>query len=143
MLKQCKYCGEDYKTSHKTSNYCSRACRNKDVCIGKKHTKEHIEKIKESCQGINKGENNGMWNGNPKQFYPKEFTVQLKEKARERDNYECVRCGGKPQDVHHVDGDRKNNELDNLMTLCRSCHMKEHFENKANFKFYNGVLDPT
>jgi DEAD/DEAH box helicase domain-containing protein len=52
--------------------------------------------------------------------------------ARERDQYRCRICGlsesGKPHHVHHkvpfrmfVDPD-KANELDNLVTLCSSCH---------------------
>lgn len=49
-----------------------------------------------------------------------------------RDNFQCVKCGAaKSLVVHHIDGngrgsDNPNNELSNLVTLCRSCHMKEH-----------------
>lgn len=28
--------------------------------------------------------------------------------------------------VHHIDGDQRNNELDNLMPLCQSCHVRVH-----------------
>jgi hypothetical protein len=31
-------------------------------------------------------------------------------------------------EVHHVDGDRNNNEPDNLIPLCRDCHMQLHTE---------------
>lgn len=36
----------------------------------------------------------------------------------------CSRCG-KPNatDVHHIDGDHRNNDLANLTRLCRSCHV--------------------
>jgi len=37
---------------------------------------------------------------------------------------ECGRQGGR--DVHHKDGDFRNNALGNLTRLCRSCHLKEH-----------------
>ena len=30
------------------------------------------------------------------------------------------------QEVHHKDGDHKNNEIDNLVGLCKSCHSREH-----------------
>ena len=48
----------------------------------------------------------------------------------ERDIYECVMCGndgswcGKPLPLQldHIDGDRKNNDLDNLRWLCPNCH---------------------
>lgn len=28
--------------------------------------------------------------------------------------------------VHHIDHDRNNNTIDNLILLCKSCHQKEH-----------------
>jgi 5-methylcytosine-specific restriction endonuclease McrA len=30
--------------------------------------------------------------------------------------------------VHHIDGNRSNNNLENLILLCRQCHMKTHSE---------------
>ena len=54
-----------------------------------------------------------------------------KEEVRERDQV-CRQCGKTPEengralDVHHVDPYRytANNSLDNLIALCRSCHMR-------------------
>lgn len=50
-----------------------------------------------------------------------------------RDNYKCVKCNTDYKlIVHHIDGSRKygaskmNNNLSNLITLCRECHAKEH-----------------
>lgn len=39
----------------------------------------------------------------------------------------CARCG-KPRatDVHHRDGDWRNNDRANLERICRKCHLKEH-----------------
>ena len=40
----------------------------------------------------------------------------------------CATCGStKNLDVHHKDGNWKNNEMSNLETLCHSCHMKLHW----------------
>ncbi len=64
--------------------------------------------------------------------YPFEFNRQLKEQIRARDNYTCQDCGIAQYayirllDIHHRDGDKHNLSLDNLVTLCLSCHMKEH-----------------
>jgi len=33
-------------------------------------------------------------------------------------------------DVHHKDKNYKNNEISNLETLCHSCHMKLHWQQK-------------
>jgi len=51
--------------------------------------------------------------------------------ALERDGYKCTRCGATENlAMHHIDGsgqtDHPNNELDNLETLCDSCHTKHH-----------------
>jgi len=39
----------------------------------------------------------------------------------------CVTCG-KPnaRDVHHRNGDRNDNRLENLTRLCRGCHLRQH-----------------
>lgn len=39
----------------------------------------------------------------------------------------CERCGFVPEhacqlEIHHIDGDRKNNAVNNLQTLCSNCH---------------------
>ena len=49
-----------------------------------------------------------------------------------RDGYKCVQCGmtddehkrkwGRPITIDHKDKNRKNNSLNNLQTLCLSCH---------------------
>jgi len=55
--------------------------------------------------------------------------------AIERDFYRCVKCGEPNVEkliVHHIDESRKlgidkmNNNLDNLMTLCKPCHARIH-----------------
>lgn len=39
----------------------------------------------------------------------------------------CAICGSiENLDVHHLDGNIKNNSTDNLETLCHHCHMKLH-----------------
>jgi len=39
----------------------------------------------------------------------------------------CSKCGSTTNiDIHHIDGNFRNNSTNNLVALCRSCHMKEH-----------------
>lgn len=63
-----------------------------------------------------------------KKGYPKEFNNTLKNKIRYRDNYKCQLCGVpeieclKKLDIHHIDYDRKNCMIDNLIALCRKCN---------------------
>jgi 5-methylcytosine-specific restriction endonuclease McrA len=70
------------------------------------------------------------WRGGYFYLYSKEFNKELKASIRERDKYRCQLCGilenevGHTLCVHHVDYNPFNNENDNLVALCRSCHSK-------------------
>lgn len=47
--------------------------------------------------------------------------------ALNRDGFACILCGSsEPLEVHHIDGTTRNDELDNLATLCIPCHRKVH-----------------
>lgn len=45
----------------------------------------------------------------------------------QRDNYRCQRCNSVGCLIlHHIDGDDRNNKLENLLTLCKPCHGRLH-----------------
>lgn len=62
--------------------------------------------------------------------------------------YKCECCGnsewlGKPikLEVHHIDGDHYNNELENLQLLCPNCHsMTPNWRGKNNKKVKEGYI---
>ncbi len=75
----------------------------------------------------------GLWNNDPNDYGPN--WNQQRRLARQRDNFTCQVCelvehGGKPHHVHHKIPFRNftsvlaANQLDNLITLCPSCHKK-------------------
>ncbi len=74
----------------------------------------------------------GIWNNDPNQYGPN--WEQQKRLARQRDGYCCQLCGlpesGKVHHVHHkipfrlFSSFQEANQLDNLITLCASCHQK-------------------
>jgi len=77
------------------------------------------------------GENCNFWReGASQKCYPPEFDEALKQAVRERDGFICILCGepqnGRALDVHHIDGDKQNSAMANLVSLHRSCHMTVH-----------------
>lgn len=56
----------------------------------------------------------------------------LRDKVLKRDRNRCRECGSdKLLTVHHLDGQGRgskdpNNEMNNLVTLCRACHARAH-----------------
>lgn len=74
------------------------------------------------------GNKNGNWN-NGSSFlpYPPEFNKELKDYIKQRDMYMCQTPGCMEIDclhIHHIDYNKQNNNPENLVTLCRRCHMK-------------------
>lgn len=59
----------------------------------------------------------------------------LREAVLQRDGYRCVECGmtaeehlkkwGRPITIHHKNKNHKDNRLENMETLCLSCHGKK------------------
>lgn len=60
--------------------------------------------------------------------YGPDWTPELRERIYKRDAYRCRLCEGPGPmlQVHHIDGDRTNNEDANLLTLCAACHLAYH-----------------
>lgn len=89
-----------------------------------------------------KGSNNPAWNdGSSFGEYGEKFNKELKTEIRKRDKFVCAICGKNGFSVHHIDYNKKNNEKENLITLCRSCHGKTGFNRKhwmAFFRSYKG-----
>lgn len=73
--------------------------------------------------------------------YSIDWTNTLRISIRERDHYTCQICEEKQGDVaysiHHIDYDKLNCNPDNLITLCRSCHMKTNSNRKTWIIYFN------
>jgi 5-methylcytosine-specific restriction endonuclease McrA len=53
--------------------------------------------------------------------------MRYRRKCLNAKGEECVECGSAEEiEVHHIDADRWNNRLENLVPLCHDCHMKVH-----------------
>jgi hypothetical protein len=73
--------------------------------------------------------------------YSSFFNKQLKERVRVRDNFVCQLCGVPELEfyerlsIHHIDYDKNNCGLNNLITLCRNCNCKVN-GNRKYWKVY-------
>ena len=47
-------------------------------------------------------------------------------RARKHRGFTCERCGLWPVEAHHRDRRVANNARENIMTLCITCHQREH-----------------
>ena len=108
-IKQCPVCGKEFelKQTHRTQKYCCAECRRKaERLYGHKRETDLAYKDKKRYGGH-------------------------RDEVLRRDEYTCTMCGAKKDLViHHIDcsgqTDEPNNDVDNLTTLCRRCHINLH-----------------
>ncbi len=96
-------------------------------------TKEWTENISRKLKGRvfprMVGSKCNFWKGGLSyEPYGVNWTSTLRRSIRERDKHICRICGV-PQDdishdVHHIDYDKKNCNPNNLITLCKKCHLR-------------------
>jgi len=128
----CRVCqnkeNKEYKTTDKAKEL-NKAWKKSDAgkACAKRYRENNSEHIKEYCKTeeyktrSRKSADNQRFEGN-------------RAKVLSRDNNKCVICGStKGVQVHHKDGkgrntpkELRNNDIDNLITLCASCHIKQH-----------------
>ena len=98
----------------------------------KKQIKAHIgQKAWNKGKPYLRGNKHWNWQGG-KSFEPYglEFNEDLKEVIRNRDGRKCFICekseleNKEKSNVHHIDYNKKNNNPNNLISLCRKCHIK-------------------
>lgn len=126
---------------------------------GKKKSPEHRAKLLKSLIPFKKGfdsrrqdgsktptgAKSPMWRGGLSfQDYAVDWNETLRRSIRERDKYTCRICllqqGDKSHDVHHIDYNKKNCTPENLITLCRRCHLRTNFNRDSWKKFFEGSL---
>ena len=117
-------------------------------------TKETDERIRKSAEvlkvknlGKHLGKNNGNWKGGVSfLLYPAEFTRQLKELIRQRDNYQCQRCGCSEVEnmeklsVRYIDYNKENCLPSNLISLCRRCNSLVNSSRRCWEKYFIAKL---
>jgi len=138
--------GKKKSKEHKNSLRLATLKRIKEEGFGfqKGHKSYLTEDSRKKISDANKGDKAYNWIiDRSLKSYPVNWTNTLKRSIRERDRYTCQLCSKQQEekifDIHHIDYNKNNCNPNNLITLCRSCHMKtngsrnkwvEYFTNK-------------
>ena len=83
------------------------------------------------------GENSSRWQGG-KSFepYSLDWKESLREEVRKRDNYKCQLCSCPQEEcneklhTHHINYNKRDCSINNLISLCRKCHTKTNINRK-------------
>jgi len=125
----CDWCGNKFHKSpyHITMyNFCDMNCMSK------------------WRSGFIQGENNPNWRGGiSKEPYGFDFNDSLKGWIKIRDGNECIVCKSNNNlCIHHIDYNKKNNNENNLITLCSRCHGKTNGSRDIWYRLFTiGIFD--
>jgi len=149
--KRCKSCA--YKLRKLTLKQKEKL---RNFRLGKKASKKTIKKLKLNAKN---NSDYGMKNKNHttksrikmslskggkgilniKHLYNYEF-IKNRKYILKRDNYKCQLCGKKTNDVHHIDYDKQNGNINNLISLCERCNIKVNFNRGKWEKYFKNVI---
>lgn len=132
-MMPCKYCGKKvyiFKARQKSFKYCSRYCHGKAILS----TPENQARIKHPV-----GKNHPRWKGgtiNKERGYK---IICLKGKQVYEHRYVMEQYLGRKlncyENVHHINGIKTDNRIENLEILSRSKHTKQNPKKKNPLRF--------
>lgn len=140
-VKRCRSCAQRnrYKEGRSSINIGIRGCDNPNYKGGKPKCLDCNKEINRGykrclkCKG--KLALNPNWQGGISfEPYPLGWNKTFKEQIRFRDGYKCQMCGVSESEcrgklhVHHIDYVKVNLNVNNLISLCGSCHSKTHWK---------------
>ena len=149
IIKKCLYCNKEFETlpsyiKKGGGKYCSRSCvrTHKNILNNPVNIPGVKEKISKNHKDVS-GKNNPMYGKRDKES-PNYIDGRSKINGRigRRVAFtnllnQCYICGEtdiKKLDAHHLDRNRKNNNISNLKIVCKTCHMTKVHKNIKNDK---------
>lgn len=130
---RCKQCTREYIKENRAQTNMARKTRRHRLGISKRYLEEiKTSKISEENNGQTRYYSSSRYRSRGK-LYVEDWII-IRMQIYKRDNYTCQECLEKCHNTnkrkiqcHHIDYDINNNTLDNLITLCASCHAKTNF----------------
>ena len=134
-IKRAKYAAQFVNPIERNARLLKAAAISAQKRKGKPLSEAHKEKL--MGRAGRKGELSSNWKGGvSKKQSRAPFWKKAQKACRERDEHTCQSCGitskevGQLLDVHHIvsyhsfEDKSKANELSNLISLCRTCHLR-------------------
>jgi hypothetical protein len=158
-IEVCRKAGLKSPTHFQKNHPVSQHTRDRvrESSTGRKHTTEAKKKISDAGIGripwnkgkvgmFSTGKGRKPWNyidGRSKVKWPCRYGddwANIREMIHKRDNYTCQDCGIKDTrfDIHHIIPFTltRDNSPENLVTLCRGCHMKRETKIIKNIRSF-------
>lgn len=160
VQRSCEHCNATFWAKLSTSRFCSLACRNSGMAAflsspGRPHpASTRIDVICQQCENVfeacpsacrkfcslsckyrwfsenRRGANHPQWKPTKNLRHTNKHT--LRKRILARDQY-CQECADTSHlQVHHKDGNHKNNDETNLVLLCKTCHAAYHVRRGEN-----------
>ena len=160
--KYCKYCGKQIPYEKRENDFCNSSCstsfNNKGVCKHGQKKPDHsycLNCSKEITRGRRFCDNTCYAEYERKQYIERwkqgketgiigedGIATAIRKYIFEKHHNSCELCGWNeinpytglvPLQIHHIDGNCKNNTEENLQLLCPNCHaLTENFGSRNN-----------
>jgi len=137
--KQCQQCGKSFVAKSPRQKYCSIRCSNEAKKTGKfvlcvnchKKVWVTVSQLKKQSLFFCSNRCHRRFKCRDNHYRPFGVSPKMRMKLLISANYCCRICGKKherlfPLEIHHINGNPKDNRIENMIVLCRSCHHRFH-----------------
>lgn len=137
---KCTHCGSEFEPESKVHKFCSKNCSNRNKCQ-RYYYRKHEEQKKRVLKNYHKRVSTEEGRGNERIINRRakanqRFGIKDRQEVLGKFNNQCVYCDKKAVIIHHLDHNGRgkntpNNDVENLIACCRSCHAKLHLHNQV------------